>query len=263
MRSVKGKSKAGNHKPQTERLQRKNEPTIGDNSGVTPASEQVLDTEFPKTIAAARDIERSSWKLAWGLVEETGAPSEPGERTGSNEKVKKVQAALEAAGYPYALGYLLAMRRMGAQFPPEELSAFDEAMPISFFMIAGTPEKLRTAVEKAKKDGVKLTAPFIRATLKSDKDKDRDNDGDNDGGGDDEADIASILAEVNDRLEDTNKTHTRIANLKRPLSEPDRERLHQACLGVANHWTALTQSLEPKPKEEKKKTTQQPRKKAA
>src|SRR5262245_1915537 len=65
----------------------------------------VGDNSFPKAIAAAGARERSSWDLAFALLDECGPPSRPGERTGSDEKVREAQAVLDAAGFPFSFDY--------------------------------------------------------------------------------------------------------------------------------------------------------------
>jgi hypothetical protein len=233
MRSVKGKSKAGNRKPKTERLQRKNEPTIGDNSGVTPASEQVVDILFPKTIAAAMAIERSTWTLGDALVEECGPPSEPGKRTGSDDKIEEARAALEAAGYEYSFDYLRNVRRTAANFPPGERSPDGEALPFSYFQIARTPENLQIARKKAKDAGVKLSAQFIRDTLKDQEE--------------DEVDVANWLTSLNDELERANNVEKAFEKEKGfdRLSEQDRVKFFAACKSVERKWSEIATRFQP------------------
>jgi hypothetical protein len=241
MGSVRTKGKSSNQR-KTERLQRENKPSIGHNSGV-PAP--VVDTPFPKTIAAAQDIERSQWRLGDALVEECGPPSEPGEHTGSDAMLMEARLALKAAGCEYSFDYLRDIRRTAANFRNGERSPDGEALPFSYFLIAGTPENLRTVREKAKAVGEELTARFIRETLKED-----------------EIDVAKWLTDLNEELENAREADKAFDKEKdgfSRLSELDRAKLFEACKLVEAKWTKIAARFQPASEQ----TTDTEKKKAA
>lgn len=204
---------------------------MGHNTDVEP--EHVVDTEFAKTIAAAKDIERSQWALGDALVEECGPPSDPGEHTGSDEKLMLAKIALKAAGCEYSFEYLREIRRTAANFPTGERSPDGEALPFSYFLLAGTPEKLQIVREKAKADGIELTARFVRETLKEG-----------------EVDIDKLLASASDQLENAKAAEQRLAPDLKRLSDHGRAELLQAYEAVASKWNEIIAMLQPPPKKE-------------
>ena len=199
-------------------------PGFGHNSG---------NTRFPKTIAAGTAIERSMWTLGDALVEECGPPSQRGEHTGSDNQLLEVQAELKAAGCEYSFNYLRDIRRTAANFPNEERSAFG-ALPFSYFLIAGTPENLRSVREKAKANHVELSARFIRETLNAE-----------------EIDIPGWEAKLSDELEHANAIEKAFEDRKgfSQLSEKDRAKFFKACEALEEKWGRTKLRFHPRPKQ--------------
>src|SRR5262245_42898350 len=132
---------------------------------------RVRQLKFPKTVAAAKALEvaesnanRLKWSFAFAMLNECPR-SEHGVNNGTKGRLRQLQAQLVKAGCKeYDLDYLDRQRATAAAFPEGEYS---HSIPFSIHLVAGDLQTLKHAMAKARAEGEKLTADYVRKFKRS------------------------------------------------------------------------------------------------
>jgi len=120
-------------------------------------------TKFPRTLAAVKKGETSTWAIGDALIEECGPPSEHGVNDGSRPKLEAARQYLENnGGYEYSLSHLIGLRDTAFNF-----RSFERNSNLSYHVhrVAGTPEMLNAIIQGAPK-GQKISGPYVEKIKK-------------------------------------------------------------------------------------------------
>jgi len=69
-------------------------------------------TEFPLTLAAAKDVEKSRWAIGDALVAECGPPGDSHANNGANARIIAAAEFLSANGLELSASYLRRLRQV-------------------------------------------------------------------------------------------------------------------------------------------------------
>lgn len=124
-------------------------------------------TEFPKTLAAARNAEKSQWNIGDAILEECGPPGEDNSNNGSWQKIEAASKALHLEGLEYAANSLRIYRDVCYSFPLARRLA---SVSFSVHVEAGSPEMLNKIIAELE-HGERLTLALSREISKEIRNK--------------------------------------------------------------------------------------------
>jgi hypothetical protein len=75
-----------------------------------------MPTQFPLTLAAAKDAQKSQWAIGDALVEECGPPGGDHTNNGGTKKIAAAAEFLGANGLEFSLSYLRRLRQVAFAF---------------------------------------------------------------------------------------------------------------------------------------------------
>src|ERR1700730_6099885 len=118
-----------------------------------------MPTQFPLTLAAAKDAEKSQWAIGDALVKECGPPGDDHANNGSGERIAAVAKFLDENGLEYGVNYLRQLRRVAYALPD---AGTRTSVSWHAHEAAGSP-KILDAILNGLPAGAKPTGAIVKA----------------------------------------------------------------------------------------------------
>ena len=115
-----------------------------------------MHTHFPRTLEAAKQAEKSSWKIGDALLRETE------EGVGGKRGLQACADELEANGVEYSPSSLSKLRSAARMFPPARRR---EEVSFLAHYEAGNPDTLDVIIKAARKTKTRVTGAFVAAAV--------------------------------------------------------------------------------------------------
>ncbi len=118
-----------------------------------------MQTEFPLTLAAAKDAEKSQWAIGDALVAECGPPGDDHANNGSGRRIAAAAEFLAANGLDLSVSYLRRLRQVAFAFADVRSRT---CVSWDAHEAAGTP-KILESILKGLPEGTKPTGATVKA----------------------------------------------------------------------------------------------------
>ena len=119
-----------------------------------------MPPQFPLTLAAAKDAEKSQWAIGDALVKECGPPGDDHTNNGSGERIAAAAEFLGANGLEFSLSYLRRLRQVAVAFA--DVRTRTSSVSWNAHEAAGTP-KILDSILKGLPAGTKPTGAIVKA----------------------------------------------------------------------------------------------------
>jgi hypothetical protein len=126
--------------------------------------------EFPLTLAAVQQGEKSQWKIGDALGQEID-PGKPGVRDTSWKRFTACAEMLSSQGYSYSMQTLVHLRDVAAAFPAPRRRM---GVAVSAHSAAATPDNLDQAIEALEKARKPINQDNVRMVMRAWREKDKE-----------------------------------------------------------------------------------------